>query len=437
MPDFGRVSQIDASRFASGTAYISVRRPLLDDFAPYIFRTTDYGRSWTRIVGGLRADDYVHAVREDPTRRGLLYAATQHGVWLSYDDGASWQSLSLNLPDVPVSDLIVEGNELVIATHGRGFWVLDDIAALRQATPAVLAADAHLFTPPVAVRSGPGVSLSWSLESAPRDARLEIVDSAGTVLRTFEPDTTKPDSTAPPRGWWGSEPTYLPKTAGIGRLTWDLRAQGITSFPGMILWGAGIDGPMVPPGRYTARLTADGRTVSAPIVVRRNPWLADVTDADLRAQYAFGRRVRDKATEANEAVIAIRRVKAQLADRTKKSSDAALQSAGTTLTTKASALEESIYQVRNQSGQDPLNFPIKVNNRLATLLAMSERGDGRPNNNMGEIFGILTTELKGYTDRLAELWRTDLVAVNRELSRLNLPPLDPRCAKAEGCAVAQ
>ena len=143
--------------------------------------------------------------------------------------------------------------------------------------------------------------------------------------------------------------------------------------------------------------------------------------------------MRDKATEANESVIAIRRVKTQLDDRLKKSDDAALKTTGATLKTNASAVEENVYQVRNQSGQDPLNFPIKVNNRLANLLSMSERGDGPPGTNMPEILDILSKELKGYTDRLDVVWKTDLVAVNKELARLKLPPLDPNCAKAEGC----
>jgi photosystem II stability/assembly factor-like uncharacterized protein len=439
MPDFGRVSQIDASSFGSGIAYVSVRRPLLDDFSPYIFKTTDYGRSWTRIVNGIPANAYVHAVREDPTRQGLLYAATQRGVYLSYDDGASWQSLRLNMPDVPVADLIVEGNELVIATHGRGFWVLDNITPLRQATPEVLAKDGHLFTPPPGVRSGTGVTLSWLLKAAPVSARLEILDSTGAVLRAFATDTTRPDSTRGPGaggggGGRGGPQIFVPKAAGLQRINWDLRAEGVTSFPGMILWGAGTAGPAVPPGRYTARLVADGLTLTAPVTVRRNPWLTDVSDADLRAQYAFSRRVRDKADEANRAVIAIRRVKSQLADRLKKSEDPALKSTGATLVTNSSAVEEDVYQVRNQSGQDPLNFPIKVNNRLANLLSMAERGDGPPTNNMPEIFGILSAELKTYTDRLEVVWSTDLTAVNRELARLKLTPLDPKCARAEGCA---
>jgi hypothetical protein len=369
----------------------------------------------------------------------MLYAATQHGVYVSTDDGARWQSLSLNLPDVPVADLIVEGNELVIGTHGRGFWVLDDVAPLRQATPAVLAKAAHLFTPPPVVRSGPGVVLSWYARTAPKTARLDVLDSAGTVLRSYEPDTAKADTAAAarPASRRRGGVTYLPTGAGMQRLAFDGRAEGISSFPGMILWGAGTAGPALPPGRYTARLTLDGQPLTTPLVVKRNPWLTEVTDADLHAQFAFGRRVRDKATEANNAVIAIRRVKAQLDDRYKRAaSDSALRTAGERLRTNATTVEERVYQVKNQSGQDPLNFPIRVNNRLANLLAMSERGDGRPTTNMPEIFGILTTELKTHTDRLAEVWRTDLAAVNRELARAKLPPLDPACANPAGCAAA-
>ena len=448
MPAFGRVSQIDASPFETGTAYVSVRRPLLDDMAPYIFRTTDYGRSWMRIVSGIRPDAYVHTVRADPARRGLLYAGTQHGVYLSYDDGASWQSLALNMPDIPVADLVVEANELVIATHGRGFWVLDDVAALRQATSTILASGAHLFAPPVAVRSGPGIALSWYLAKAPTKARLEILDSAGTVLRTFLPDSAKPDSTKADSAKADSAKAdsaasgarrnrggpFVPLTAGVNRIVWDLRAQGITQFPKMILWGASTDGPAVPPGRYTARLVADDRTLSTPITVTRNPWLS-ATDADLRAQYAFSRRVRERANAANEAVIGIRRVKTQLDDRVGRAKDTTVLAArAKTLRAGASAVEENIYQVRNQSGQDPLNFPIKVNNRLANLLSMTERGDGRPTNNMPEIFGILSTELAGYEARLAQVWKTDLAATNAELARLGLPLLDPACAEVKGCA---
>ncbi len=418
MPDFGRVSQIDASAFDAGRAYVSVRRPLLDDFAPYIWKTADYGHTWTRIVGGIRDDAYVHAVREDPHRRGLLYAATQHGVYISYNDGAGWQALNPGLPDLPIVDLIVERNELVVASHGRGFWILDNIAPLRQATPRLTAEEMVLFKPPVAYRSGNGVTLSWWLATKPEDAKLEILDSTGTVLRSYVPA----DSAEKRDRWAGAA---LPAKAGLNSLQWDLRIAPATTFPGMIVWGVRTLAPVVPPGRYTVRLTANGQSATTGVEVRRNPWITDVSDADLRAQYAFGIKVQQKVEEANQAVIGIRRVKAQLDDRLKETDDEGLRSAAQTLMTRISAVEADIYQVRNRSNQDPLNFPIKVNNRLANLLSMSERGDGRPGAGMEQVFEIMVKELAGYTDRLREIWTRDLAAVNTALKELDLKPLDP------------
>jgi photosystem II stability/assembly factor-like uncharacterized protein len=434
MPEFGRVSQIDASAFDNGTAYLSVRRPLLNDRAPYIFKTTDYGKTWTKIVNGLGAEDYVHAVREDPTRRGLLYAATQHGVYISYDDGAQWQSLKLNMPDVPVADLIVERDELAIGTHGRGFWVLDNISPLRQATPAVLAAKTHLFAPATALRSSPGVSLSWTLAEKPKRGTLAILDSAGAVVREFAGDTAAPAAGGAGMGRRRGTSSAFPLQAGLTRFTYDLRADGIESFPGMVLWGAGTAGPALPPGRYTVRLTVDGQELKAPLAIRRSPLTPDVTDADLRAQYAFGKQVRDKTNEAQRAVIEIRRVKAQLDDRyARAKDDAQLKAKGEALRTNAFAVEQNVYQVKNQSGQDPLNFPIRVNNRLANLLSMAERGDGPPGTYMPEILSILTRELGGHQATLEKVWKNDLTAVNAELTRLKLPPLDPKCTVVAGC----
>jgi photosystem II stability/assembly factor-like uncharacterized protein len=435
MPEFGRVSQIDASAFDAGTAYISVRRPLLNDRTPYIFKTTDYGKTWTKIVKGLNAEDYVHAVREDPTRRGLLYAATQHGVYISYDDGAQWQSLKLNMPDVPVADLIVERDELVIGTHGRGFWVLDNVAPLRQATPVTVAAKTHLFTPVVGLRSSPGVTLSWMFAEKPKRATLAIVDSLGAVLREFTGDTAAPAVGGPGGGRRRGTASTFPITAGLSRFMFDLRATGIESFPGMILWGAGTAGPALPPGNYTVRLTADGQELKAPLRIQRSPLIPEVTDADLRAQYAFGKQVRDKTNEAQKAVIEIRRVKSQLDDRyTRAKDDAQLKTKGETLRSNAFAVEQSVYQVKNQSGQDPLNFPIRVNNRLANLLSMAERGDGPPGTYMPEILSILSKELSGYQASLEKVWKVDLTAVNAELARLKLPPLDPKCTVVTGCS---
>ena len=422
MPDFGRVSQIDASPFDAAGAYVSVRRPLLDDFAPYIWKTDDYGQTWTKIVDGIRADAYVHAVRADPNREGLLYAGTQHGVYISYDDGGHWQELNPNLPDIPVVDVIAEHDELVIGTHGRGFWVLDNAGPLRQATPNLTSERLTLFEPAVTYRSANGATLSWWFADTPENAMLEVLDASGEVVRTYEPAEEPADTTEESDRW--ASPT-MPVEPGLNVVQWNLQTIPAATFPGMILWGVRTMAPVVPPGQYTVRLTADGQTRTAPLTVERNPWITDVTDSDLQAQYQFGRRIREKVNEANAAVIAIRRVKAQLEDRLEESDDARLAEVGEVLTTNASEVEANVYQVRNRSGQDPLNFPIKVNNRLANLLSMSERGDGRPMNNMEEIFQIMVDELRGYTDRLEEVWTTDLEAVNRELERLGLERLDP------------
>jgi len=418
MPDFGRVSQIDASSFEAGRAYVSARLPLLDDFRPYIWKTSDYGQTWTKIVNGIREDAYVNAVREDPNRRGLLYAATNHGVYISYDDGASWQGLNPELPDLPIADLVVQENELAITAHGRGFWILDNMAPLRQATPRTTGQDLVLFDPPTAYRSANGVTLSWWLREAPSEAKLEIVDAGGEVLRTYEPADT-----AEERDRWAGP--ALPVEPGLNYVQWDLRIDPAASFPGMIYWGVRTMSPAVPPGTYTVRLTADGRTASTRVTVEPNPWIEDVTVAEMREQYEFGRQIREKVDEANSAIIAIRRVKAQLDDRLEQSDDRRLKEAADRLVENASAVEGDVYQVRNRSNQDPLNFPIKVNNRLANLLSMSERGDGPPSAGMREVFQIMVEELEGHMTRLDQVWRTDLAAVNRELQRLGLDPLDP------------
>lgn len=430
MPDFGRVSRIDPSAFDSGKAYVSARRALMDDRAPYIWKLEDYGQRWTRITDGIPHGAYVNAVTEDPNREGLLYAGTNQGVYISYDDGGSWQPFNPGLPSVPVVDVLAEHNELVIGTHGRGFWVLDNAAPLRQATPDLADRPVVLFDPPAAFRSAGGGVLSWWLaeETAEaKDAKLEIFDAAGELLRTFVPDPNAGDEESrPARDRWAGP--SLPTKAGLNQLRWDLRTQSAATFPGMILWGVRTMAPAVPPGLYTVRLTAGNHTATTEIEVRRHPWITEASDADLAAQYEFARQIRDRVHEANEAVIAVRRVKAQLEDRL--ASDAAadeesLAETAQVLIRNASAVEAGIYQVRNRSNQDPLNFPIKVNNRLANLLSMVERGDGRPNQGMHDVYEIMSNELQQYLDRLERVWEHDLAAVNRELERLGLPAVDP------------
>src|SRR5262245_24875376 len=443
MPELGRVSQIDASSFDAGTAYMAVKRPLLNDRSPYLFRTRDYGRTWTKIVNGIAANDYTHVVREDPVRRGMLYAGTQHGVYLSMDDGDHWRSLSLNLPDVPIHDIWVEGNDIAITAHGRSFYILDDVGPLRQyGNEVTSAADVFLFKPTDAIRSATNSTITYWLKKAPQKMTLDILDGRGQVVRSVDGAVPPAEraggagrageagragvagqqAAAAPRtdtsagaaageqgaaaeagneeeGGGRGRPVTANMSAGVQRFSWNLQSQPVVSFPGMVLWGATQNGPTVLPGSYQARLTVDGKTFTQPFTVKKHPW-RDVSDADMQAQYEMASRIRDKVNEANNAVINIRRIKRELADRVDKSKNADVKAIAEELQKELTAVEEDVYQVRNQSNQDPLNFPIKTNNRLASLLRVVQAGDGKPLGNVEPIFNDLQAELKAETDRL-------------------------------------
>jgi photosystem II stability/assembly factor-like uncharacterized protein len=424
MPDLGRVSQIDGSSFDNGTAYIAVKKMLLGDRAPYIFRTRDYGKTWTKIVNGIPANDYVHTVREDPVRRGMLYAGTQHSLFISYNDGELWMPLKNGLPDTPTSDLVVEDNALAIATHGRGFYVLDDIAALRQFGLAPLT-DITLFKPANSTRGLDRPIVTYYLKSQPKQLTIDFLDAKGQVVRSVTGNPPRPAGAAAagddegPRG-----PQGAPMTAGVNRYTWDLNSTGVVTFQGMILWGATQNGPTVLPGNYQVRLTADGVTQTQPFSVLKHP-LRPISDADLQFQWDLTSRIRDKVNEANLAVIRIRRIKTDIADRI-KDAPAEVRTAGEQLTQALATIEEDVYQVKNQSGQDPLNFAIKTNNRLASLLRVAVSGEGRPTSNVEPIFNDLVAELKAETDRLEKTISSQVPAFNNMLQRIKKTPIDPK-----------
>ena len=264
--------------------------------------------------------------------------------------------------------------------------------------------------------------LSWWVgeggESA-ADARLEIIGGDGRVVRTFEPAEEGEE-----RDRWAGP--ALPTGSGLQRVRWDLRTDPAATFPGMILWGVRTMAPAAPPGTYSVRLTMGAATETAQVEVKPHPWITDVTVEDLQAQYEFGVRIRDKVDEANRAVIAIRDVKAQLAERLAAANDdETLIAAAERLRTAASAVEGEIYQVRNRSNQDPLNFPIKVNNRLANLLSMSERGDGRPGSGMYAVFEIMVERLGGHLMSMAAVWEEELADVNARLRELGMEEIVP------------
>jgi len=418
-PEFMRISLIDASPHNPGKAYLAGKRYQLDDRQPYLYRIEDYGKKWTKIVNGIPSNDFVQAVREDPGRPGLLFAGTEHGIYVSFDDGANWQPLRLNLPNTQVSDLVVEGDDVVIATHGRSFYVLDDITALRQLKPQIPGESAHLFRPRPAERSVNQGVLDYYLKQPVDKISVQILDGQGQLVRSFEgtaEDDKKKDGASdadadsefgPPRA---KPPT---RTAGINRFTWDLRYPGAKTFEGLIMWGARPDqGPLAPPGEYHARIIVNGAMQTENLPVVKDPRLPNVSNADLEEQFKLASQVRDKVSEADEMVVLIRAIKKQLKDRAEKAKNPEINAAAERLESKLTAVEEDVYQVRNRSNQDPLNFPIKLNNQLAALARSIETGDAKPTDASYVVFKELTARLDALKARLDEALKTNLVQVN-------------------------
>ncbi|HTL09595.1 MAG TPA: hypothetical protein VL307_15090 [Chitinophagaceae bacterium] len=411
-----RVSIIEASHFAAGKAYVAAKRYQMDDRMPYIWKTADFGKTWTKIVSGLPDGDYVHCIREDITRAGLLYAGTEHGVFVSYDDGAHWQSLRLNLPDVQVADLAVTEKDIVIGTHGRSIYILDDVSPVREYQQSLADTAAHLFTPYYAVRNVQDAVFQYYLARETPLLSIDIIDPAGKLVQSFKGAAAPPKDSIVAEDEDDRKPPAPGIKAGMNIFTWNLRYPPATSFKGMILWGASkYNGPLAPPGIYQVRLNAGGKTIVKSFEIKLDPRLQGVSIPDVNEQFALVSKIRDEVSLANEAVIKIRGIKAALTAQKNAANHA-------DFIRELSLLEEKLYQVRNQSSQDPLNFPIKVNNRLAALARSIETGDNKPTAASYKVFDELSTELHQYLAALESLLQQNKKLVQKVKPLTNLQP---------------
>ena len=416
LPKYSRVSIIDESQHEPGVLYVAANRYQVDDRQPYVFRTRDYGKTWTKITNGIEDGHFARAVREDPIRRGLLFLATEHGVYVSFNDGDLWQSLQLNLPDTPIRDLVIKDSDVVLGSHGRGFWILDDIEPLRQLTPELAKQDIILFEPSNPIRGIYDLKVQYYLAKQLDSVQIEILDEAGKVVDKFvgnKPEY-KPDPNLP---WWMRGGSSTPTTAaGMNAFTWDLRYPGATTFDGMIIWSARpSSGPKAPPGNYQIRITAGKYSKTFSFELKMDPNLKGINTEDLQAQFEMAMKIRDKTSACNEAVIQIRDMRSQLKERVEKADDPSLEKLAETFIGKITKVEEALYQVKNQSNQDPLNFPIQLNNRFAYLRKSLENGDARPTDGVHKVFAELSKELEGHLGQLKNAVNTDLVKINKLL----------------------
>jgi hypothetical protein len=423
LPEFARVSLIEASPHKPGTAYLAANRYQKADRAAYVFRTDDYGASWTPITGGVLDGDFARVIREDTVTPGMLYLGTEQGIYVSYDNGGSWTSLRLNLPVTPVHGIVVQGNDLVIGTHGRAFWVLDDIAALRQYTPGLTSKPLHVFTPGVATRRlDMTLPVDYLLQAEAKTVTIEFLDAQGKVLRTVKNEPPKAEAAGggDDEEGFGPPPARVATKAGMNRFSWDMRMQAARDFPGLIMWAGRVAGPIVVPGRYQARVTADGQSQTVPLEIKADP-RSRATMADLQAQYALAATINGEVNAANEAVLRIRHIKRQVEERVKANAD--LKPAGDALLAELTEVEGAIYQYRNRSGQDPLNFPIKLNNKLAALQGVVEGGDGAPTAQSLKVHDELSGRLTRELGRVDALVGKEVAAFNATLAGKALPPV--------------
>ncbi len=446
LPEWGTVSLIEPSRFDAGTAYLVVDAHRLDDTTPYLWKTADHGRTWKRLDGGLPRDVYLHAVREDPRVRGMLYLGTERGVAFSRDDGATWQSLRLNLPTVAVHDLAVKGDSLVLGTHGRSIWILDDLAAVRELSETVTAKPVHLFAVPDAVRwlqgsgtwySGPrgdnppaGALLYYWLKDEPKGpVTIEILDSEGRLVRTLASEAREPTGSSEYLDDERKmlEELALPKGKGVRRAVWDLSWEGSTLIQGGILdSGYPLFGPTAIPGRYTVRLTVDGVSESRTLRLLPDP-RSPVSQEDLSEQLRFVQEIRDAITRLARAGEQLRSVRRQIAARNDLLRNdpraADLVKASETLLGTIDDLEGRLHNPKAEIAYDVLAMKggAKLYSRLSPLLDMAATGDGAPTQGTKEVFALQRQELEALETEWAAILAGGLAALNEQARTLDLP----------------
>ena len=457
--EWARISIIDASHFNAGTAYVAANRFQMDDQEPYLFKTIDFGKTWSRIdnsgkANGIPATEFTRVIREDDVRPGLLFAGTERGIYASLDDGATWFSMRRNMPIVPVHDLAIKEGDLIAATHGRSFYVIDDINVLRQLTASAMAERAHLFTPraayrinwgggffgggstsPVGANPPNGAIVYYWLKSAANKVTIEFKDSTGRTVRTFSSDTAGAGAAGAAAGGRRSVAADAAPTnkVGMNTFSWNLRESDATTFNGMIMWAGVLTGPLVLPGNYSVRLLVDGAPVAeSKLLVKKDP-RSEATAADLVAQYKMLMQIRDRTTDANDAVRTVRYVRSQAVSRSKDVGADSAQYAQLvkTLDAKISEMEAQIYQVKNQSGQDPLNYPIKVNNQIAALAGVVGSTEARPTKQSVVVYDTLSKELEVYLVELRKAYKELLPPIDEILKKHGLPAIEVKAGDVQ------
>ncbi|MBI1750303.1 MAG: glycosyl hydrolase [Acidobacteria bacterium] len=440
----GMVSQIDASPHDAAVAYIAVDRHKFDDLKPYIYKTADFGKTWMKITTGIPDSSFVRVVREDPKRKGLLYAGTETGIYASFDDGANWQALQLNLPTTPVHDLMVKDDDLCVATHGRAFWILDDLSPLRQMRDDVAKSDAHLFTPAPATRARTGGGYSRStfqgdnppagavfyyyLKAEQKDEiTLEILDAQSKVIRKYSnKEKVVEGKPLPERPADDTKPNVLPAAAGLNRFVWNFYYEMPDLVPSAIYDMGPPHGPIALPGKYTVRLNVAGKSYTAAFEVKLDPRVK-TSLAELQRQFNLMIQVRDLLGSAHSGVLEMRSVRAQLAAiRKRLARDAKNKPALDMIDAiekKMAPVEAELIEVRARSSQDMCNYPTKLNSKIAWLDNVVDSADMPPTQQSFEFYSVMKTQADKHLAAWKEILAKDVAALNDWMKKENIPAI--------------
>jgi len=383
MPEWMMINSVEPSAFDAGTCYVAGTKYKSGDFSPYIYKTTNYGKSWTKITNGINSEHFTRVVREDPKRKGLLYAGTETGMYISFNDGKNWQSFQLNLPIVPITDLIIKDNNLIVATQGRSVWIIDDLTVIHQMY-AINQNEDILFTPKDTYRmrggsrkdsktSGTnhpnGVMTYFYLKDYKEEDEVSLTyfDIKGDTIKTFSTKNKKKDK--------------LEIKKGANQFVWNMTYDGAEKLKGMILWWASLSGPKAIPGNYKVSLNSNGKDLSKHFTIVADP-RSESTLNDMQTQFNFVKDVNETMDNAHQSIKKIRKINKKLSAFEAQYKDdknvKELVEKAKALKEQFTKIEEALYQTKNRSGQDPLNFPIRLTNKLGHLNALVSMGDFAP-----------------------------------------------------------
>jgi photosystem II stability/assembly factor-like uncharacterized protein len=423
MPEWMMINSIDVDPFTKGGAYIAGTKYKTGDNTPYLYKTKDYGKTWTKITSGIPADQFTRVLRADPKRKGLLYSGTEQGMFISFDDGASWSAFQLNLPIVPITDLTLKNDNLIVATQGRSIWMIDDLTPLHQLSDQVAGSQFHLYNPldsykmqgggrerpsKTAGQNHPGgVMVHYYLKSVTDSSKIsmEFLEQDGTTIKTFSSDAKKKNE-------------KIEAKEGFNRFVWNMGYSDAESFDGIIMWWAGVGGPSAMPGTYKVKLTVDDQTMEVPFEILPDP-RSSASQADYQAQFDFLITVRDKVSETHVAIKQIREVRDQVNKVTEsmkgKEEYKSIMDESKRILDEMKTIEEMLYQTKNRSGQDPLNFPVRLNNKLAHLSSQVGIGNNPPTSQAEGVRKEITQSIDKELQSLNKIMEQDIPALNQQI----------------------